>query len=155
MPISNGILSDVFIKQKNFWRYMDGEGALNNRVLELLPIKYYQDVKVIVFAAQWGKKIEVGYQNREKLFLLRFSDDELFNNVRNSLFERVIQEDGRSKTERTYDSVLVAGCWCVCNEDEYRSYGVHPYEKCIGVQIANCMSHKQIYLIPKKRRNKK
>lgn len=155
MKIGKGILSDVFIKQKDFWRYLNKGDALNNRILELQPIKYYQNAKVVVFVAQWRKKLKNGYEDREKLFLLRFSDDELFNDIQKRLFEWVIKDDGSSSPVRTFDAVLVAGWWRVCNADEYYSYGVHPYEKCIGVQLANCTSRKQIYMIPEMRRNNK
>ena len=127
---------------------MESADAMHNRVLEVKPLWYYSLQKVIVFAANWKKKVDGEYVSRQKLFLLRFTDDELFSKECKKIFVGKICEKGTYHLKRLYNATLVAGCWRVCKEEEYRAIGLNPYDICIGVQIAECVSHKQIFGIP-------
>ena len=154
MPISEGILADLIVKQKDFWHILEGSDTMNNRVLEVKPLKSYRKERIIVFTANWRKKIQGKYVDRQKLFLLRFTDDELYSREWKKVFDWQVRENGTYYPKRLFDTVLVAGCWRSCEAKEYRSLGLQPYDTCIGVQIADCVSSKQIYGIPETKHKK-
>lgn len=150
MPIGKGVLSDLIIKKKDFWRYLNSGNVLNNRILKLMPIKYSNEERVIVFVAKWGKKISANparYENREAFFLLKFQDQNVFNSVWNDLFKWDIQENGTPRLIRLVNAALVAGHWRACTADELRKCSDKLDENYVSVQIAECTSKKLVYAI--------
>ena len=157
MWIGDGcILSDIYLKQKVYWIYLEKGTVLNNRILELRPLfpdRYGK--RFISFGASWEVKSECGFFRHNELFILRFADANLFDNMYQKLFALEVKENGTSERVRLYDGVLVAGCWHKCEPEDYNAYGLKLDTNCIGVQIADCISKQQIFGIPETRRKRK
>lgn len=150
MRVGSGILADIFLLQKHFWRYLDAEvGSLGERVIELFPLTPYFYHTAILFSGTWHKKIADGEWERKKmLFLLKLPDWESFNLVCKKLFENGRAESGKPMCIRKCNSVLVAGEWRLLPSTKYSEYGIHVDSDCFGVQVAEYRSSRQLYPIP-------
>ena len=156
MRVGSGILADIFLLKKHFWRYLDTEvGSLGERVIELFPLTPYFHHNAILFSGTWHKKIADGKWKRKKmLFLLKLPDWESFNSVCKKLFENSRAESGKTTRIRKCNSVLVAGEWELLSPTKYRKYGIRVDDDCLGVQVAEYRSSRQLYPIPESKKHK-
>ena len=147
--IGQGIRSDVLIRQREFWMYLDAGIELHDRVLEVKPITPLGEMQAILFGAHWYVKSTDGIQNREELLVLEFTDKDLWLKKCQALFAGTFKADGTYTTRRCYDAVLVGGDWRICDESECKAYGLRLREACVRVRKAICISGNQIYALPK------
>lgn len=154
MRIGSGILADIFLLKKHFWRYLDAEvGSLGERVIELFPLTPYFHHNAILFSGTWYKKAANGTWERKKmLFLLKMPNRNSFDAVCKKLFENSRAESGKTARIRKCNSVLVAGEWELLSPTKYRKYGIRVYDNCLGVQVAEYHSSRQVYIIPENKK---
>lgn len=154
MRVGSGILADIFLLQKHFWRYLNAEvGSLGERVIELFPLTPYFHHNAILFSGTWHKKNADGEWERKKmLFLLKMPDWESFNSMCKKLFENGKTGSGKPTRIRKCTSVLIAGEWELLSSTKYRKYGICVDDDCLGVQVAEYRSSRQVYIIPQNKK---
>ena len=154
MRVGSGILADIFLLQKHFWRYLDAKvGSLGERVIELFPLTPYFYHNAILFSGTWHKKNADGEWGCKKmLFLLKMPSWNSFNAVCKKLFENSRTESGKITRIRKCNSVLVAGEWELLSPTKYRKYGIRVDDDCLGVQVAEYHSSRQVYIIPENKK---
>ena len=150
MRIGNGILADIFLFKKHFWKYLTDEISLSKRVIELYPLTPFFQHNAILFSGSWVKKtVNDTWDKKHMLFLLKIPDRDAFNKVCKKLFELSVSANGKSECIRKTTTVLVAGEWERLSSTKYSKYGIRVDNGCLGVYIADYHSSKQLYLVPK------
>lgn len=149
MMLTEGQLSDVFIAEKDLWRYVNPEQSLNNRVLQLYPLSPLANG--ILFSGS----VKVGKNKWKNVrFIMDIRDKELCQHWKSKLFNQIWRKNGTQTYGRRYNAAMVAGKWKAISQNEAETlYGLSYKDTCVGVQVAELQRKNLIYAIPESKTN--